>query len=139
MRIGIVGCAGRLGRTNLREVLETGGAELAGGVERPGHPALGQDLGVLAGLDPVGVSAKDDVGALLAAADAVIEVSTPEASVATAARAAAQGCAHVVGTTGLAREQTQALARSAERVPVVGAANMSQGVNLLLGLVERVA
>src|SRR3954447_11198492 len=79
MRIGIVGCAGRMGRTNLREVLETDGAELAGGVERPGHPALGQDLGVLAGLDPVGVAASDDLDALLAAADAGGEVSTPPA------------------------------------------------------------
>ena len=69
----------------------------------------------------------------------MIEFSTPEASVATAARAAAKGCAHVVGTTGLDGEQTQALARSAERVPIVWAPNMSQGVNLLLGLVERVA
>src|SRR5918912_2153594 len=73
MRIGIVGCAGRMGRANLREVLETAGADLAGGVERPGHPALGQDLGVLAGLDPVGIPATDDLDALLAASDAVIE------------------------------------------------------------------
>ena len=41
MRIGIVGCAGRMGRTNLREVLATEGVTLAGGLERPGHPALG--------------------------------------------------------------------------------------------------
>ena len=139
MRIGIVGCAGRMGRTNLREVLETAGAELAGGVERPGHSALGQDLGVLAGLDPVGVSATDDLDALLAASDAVIEFSTHEATIATAARAAAQGCAHIVGTTGLDAAQSRELARSAERVPIVWAPNMSQGVNLLLGLVERVA
>ena len=139
MRIGIVGCAGRMGRANLREVLETAGAELAGGVERPGHAALGQDLGVLAGLDPVGIPATDDLDALLAAADAVIEFSTPEATVATAARAAAKGCAHVVGTTGLDARQAGELARSAEGVPIVWAPNMSQGVNLLLGLVERVA
>jgi 4-hydroxy-tetrahydrodipicolinate reductase len=139
MRIGIVGCAGRMGRTNLREVLETEGAELAGGVERPGHPALGQDLGVLAGLDPVGIPATDDLDALLAASDAVIEFSMPEATVATATRAATKGCAHVIGTTGLDAAQARELARSAERIPIVWAPNMSQGVNLLLGLVERVA
>ena len=33
MRIGIIGCAGRMGRSNLREVLTTPGAELAGGVD----------------------------------------------------------------------------------------------------------
>src|SRR5689334_11609145 len=114
MRIGIVGCAGRMGRTNLREVLETPGASLAGGVERPGHPALGQDLGVLAGLDPVGQAASDDLPALLAAADAVIEFSTPEASTTTAALAAEGGaCAHVIGTTGLDAAHRDRLAAAA--------------------------
>ncbi len=47
MRIGVIGCAGRMGRTNLQEVLATPAAELAGGVERAGHPAVGQDLGLL--------------------------------------------------------------------------------------------
>jgi 4-hydroxy-tetrahydrodipicolinate reductase len=142
MRIGIVGCAGRMGRANLREVIEAGGdgVALAGGVERPGHPALGQDLGVLAGLDPVGLAAGDDLGALLAASDAVIEFSTPAATVATAELAAAGGrCAHVVGTTGLEPAQAAALERCAARVPIVWAPNMSLGVSLLLGLVERVA
>ena len=35
VRIGVIGCAGRMGRSNLQEVLATPGAELAGGVERP--------------------------------------------------------------------------------------------------------
>ena len=141
MRIGIVGCAGRMGRANMREVLEAGGdVVLAGGVERPGHPALGQDLGVLAGLEPVGRAAADDLDGLLAASDAVIEFSTPAATVATAALAAARGsCAHVIGTTGLDGSQADALRGAARRIPVVWAPNMSLGVNLLLGLVEQVA
>lgn len=139
MRIGVIGCAGRMGRTNLREVLGTPGVSLAGGVERPGHPALGQDLGVLAGLDPIGVAAGEDVAALARTAEALIEFSTPEATLAHAALCAEAGCAHVVGTTGLTTEQTEALRRLAERVAIVWAPNMSLGVNLLLGLVEQVA
>ena len=53
MRIGVIGCAGRMGRANLREILAADGLTLAGGVERGGHPDLGADLGVLAGLDPL--------------------------------------------------------------------------------------
>ncbi len=34
MRIGVIGCAGRMGRANLREVLTTDGVALAGGVLR---------------------------------------------------------------------------------------------------------
>ena len=50
MRIGVIGCAGRMGRANLREVLETADVTLAGGIERAGSAALGQDLGLLAEL-----------------------------------------------------------------------------------------
>jgi 4-hydroxy-tetrahydrodipicolinate reductase len=139
MRIGVIGCAGRMGRANLREVLGTPGATLAGGVERPGHPALGQDLGVLAGVDPLGVLATDDVPGLIGAAEAVIEFSTPEATLANAALCAEQGRAHVVGTTGLTPDQERELRRHAGRTAIVWAPNMSLGVNLLLGLVEQVA
>jgi 4-hydroxy-tetrahydrodipicolinate reductase len=139
MRIGIVGCAGRMGRTNLCQVLETEGVALAGGLERPGHPALGQDLGTLAGLEPVGLATTDDLDALLAASDVLIEFSTPEATLATTARAAERGCAHVIGTTGLDPEQTQRLEAHAQHIPIVWAPNMSLGVNLLLGLVQQAA
>lgn len=139
MRIGVIGCAGRMGRTNLRELLGTEGVTLSGGVERPGSPAIGQDLGVLAGLDPVGMAAGEDVAALAGASDALIEFSTPEATLDHAAICAERGCAHVIGTTGLSAEQEAALRRHAERVAIVWAPNMSLGVNLLLGLVEQVA
>lgn len=139
MRIGVIGCAGRMGRANLREVLTTPGATLSGGAERPDNPAVGQDLGVLAGLDPVGMAAGDDVASLVRASQVVIEFSTPEATLQNAAICAEHGCAHVIGTTGLSPEQEGELRRHAERTVVVWAPNMSLGVNLLLGLVEQVA
>ncbi len=139
MRIGVIGCAGRMGRANLREVLETAGVTLAGGIERAGSAALGQDLGLLAGLETTGVAATDDVAALVRAAQVVIEFSTPEATLANAAICAAHGCAHVIGTTGLTAEQESALRELASGTAIVWAPNMSVGVNLLLGLVEQVA
>jgi 4-hydroxy-tetrahydrodipicolinate reductase len=139
MRIGIIGCAGRMGRANLREVLATPGAALAGGVERAGHPALGQDLGLLAGLDPVGVAATADVDALLLASDVAIEFSTPDASLGHARRGAALGRAMVIGTTGLSAEAEAEIGALAATAPIVRAPNMSLGVSLLLALVEQAA
>ncbi len=139
MRIGVLGCAGRMGRTNLREVLATEGVSLAGGVERPGHRAIGEDLGVLAGGEPLGLCAGEDAAALIQVADAVIEFSTPAATLAHARLCAAAGCAHVIGTTGLEPDQEAELADLASRTPIVRSANMSLGVNLLLGLVRQVA
>ena len=139
MRIGVIGCAGRMGRANLREILAADGLTLAGGVERGGHPDLGADLGVLAGLDPLGLAAGEDVRALVAASDAVIEFSSPAATLANAAICAELGCAHIIGTTGLTGEQERRLRELATRTAIVWAPNMSLGVNLLLGLVEQVA
>jgi len=139
VKIGILGCGGRMGRTLLAEVLETEGCTLAGGTEMPGHPALGQDLGALAGRDDIGLVATDNAASVIAAADAAIEFSTVDATLRHVALSVEQGKAHVIGTTGLDAAATSAVTEAATRTAIVWAANMSLGVNLLLGLTERVA
>ena len=139
LKIGVLGCAGRMGQAIIKEVTASDGCMLAGGTERAGHPEIGRDLGALAGLDDLGVVVSDDAGALIAAADTVIEFSTIEATVRHAALAAEHGTAHVIGTTGLDAAAAAAVTKAAQTVPITWAANMSLGVNLLLGLTERVA
>jgi 4-hydroxy-tetrahydrodipicolinate reductase len=139
MRIGVLGCAGRMGRAVIAEVLAAEGCTLAGGVDRTDHPALGQDLGTLVGERPVGIRAGDDAALLIEASDVVIEFSTPDASAAHAALSAAGGTGHVVGTTGLGETQERAIREAARSTAIMRAANMSLGVNLLLGLTEQVA
>jgi 4-hydroxy-tetrahydrodipicolinate reductase len=139
MRIGVAGCAGRMGRMLMQTVLDTTGASLAGGIERPGHAAVGGDVGALAGVAPTGIHVGDDPSLLFAAADVVIDFSIPAAVFENARNAEEHGTALVVGTTGLGPEHRDALAQAARRVPVVVAANMSVGVNLLLGLTRQVA
>ncbi len=139
MKIGVVGCAGRMGRMLVREVHETAESAVAGGTEVPGAEALGDDIGVLAGIGPLGLAVGSDARALFAAADAVLEFTSPEATVAHAALAAETGCVHVVGTTGLTAEHEAALGDAAARTAIVWAPNMSLAVNLLIGLTEQVA
>ncbi len=139
MKIGIVGCAGRMGRMVVGEVLASAGCTLAGGTEQPGSAALGADVAALAGGEPAGLEVGDDAEALFARSDAVIDFTTPEATAAHAALAAEHGVALVVGTTGLEAAHVDALGRAGERCAVVQAANMSPGVNLLLGLTEQTA
>ena len=71
--------------------------------------------------------------------DVVIEFSSPAATVAHAALAAAHGTGHVIGTTGLDAVEEQSIRAAAARTAILRAANMSLGVNLLLGLAEQVA
>ncbi len=139
MKIGIVGAAGRMGRMMIAEVLGHDGCELAGGTEQPGSGAIGQDLGVLIGADKQGLAVGDDAAALFKASDAVVDFTQPDATVAHAALSGETGVALIVGTTGLEAAHMEALAQAGAKAAVVQAANMSVGVNLLLGLTEQVA
>ncbi len=139
LKIGVIGCAGRMGQMLVRAVAAADGCVVSGGTERSGAAAIGQDVGLVAGLDPLGVSVTDDPAALFAASDAVLEFTGPAATVAHAAIAARTGTAHVVGTTGLGAAEAAALKRAAQDTAIVWAPNMSLGVNLLMLLVERVA
>ena len=138
MKIAVLGCAGRMGRTVMAEVLASDDLRLCGGLDSSGHVALGQDLGTLAGAEPTGVAATDDER-VIASADVAIEFSTPEVSVRHAGVSAEHGIAHVIGTTGLSAEQAAQLRQAGTRTPIIWAPNMSLGVNLLLGLTEQVA
>ena len=139
MKIGIVGAAGRMGRMLIAEVLGVEGCQLAGGTEPPGSGVLGQDLGLLIGAAEHGLSIGDDTGALFKASDAVVDVTHPDATARHAALSGETGVALIVGTTGLEAQHMEALGRAAAKAAVVQAANMSVGVNLLLGLTEQVA
>ena len=139
MKIGIVGCAGRMGRMLGGVVLDTNGAELAGGTEVSGSPHLGADLGVLAGGEPSGLSAGDDPAEMFAAVDVVLDFTIPAASLAHARLAAEHGSALVIGTTGLSNADMDEIAQAAESTAIVHAGNMSLGVNLLVGLARQVA
>jgi 4-hydroxy-tetrahydrodipicolinate reductase len=138
-RIGVIGCAGRMGRMLIADIVAAEGCVLAGGVGRVESATLGRDLGELAGVGPVGIAASGDAEALLRDCDVAIEFSIPAATAEHARLAARLGRPLVIGTTGLRSEEEQAVKAAARLVPIVWAANTSLGINLLLGLVEQVA
>ena len=137
--IVIAGASGRMGQMLTRLVAESPHAALAGLVEREGHPWIGRDGGEAAGGAPVGVRVTDDPLAAMARAQAVIDFTTPEATVAFAGLAAQARAVHVIGTTGLEPVHLRRIALAAHHAVIVRAGNMSLGVNLLVGLTRRVA
>lgn len=139
MKIGIVGCGGRMGRMLVAEVAATAGCELAGGTEAPNSPLIGQDVAELAGLAKSGVRVGGDADDLFAAADVVIDFTAPAVTARHAELAARHGRAFVAGTSGLSVEQQAAIVAAAKKTAILQAANMSPGVNMLLALTKRVA
>ena len=139
LRLLITGAAGQMGRTLIRAISGSPGFVLAGAVERVGARELGEDAGTLAGLPPLGVQIAGDPMALIAKADAIIDFSSPGASVGFAAAAAEKKIVHVIGTTGLSTADEQKIEAAARHTVIVKSGNMSLGVNLLAALVKRVA
>lgn len=140
-KVCILGGAGRMGLMIVREIL--GGlhpdARLAAAVDHAGSPALGKDVGTLLGLDAAGITVTADKQAAFAASDVVIDFTHAETVVEHAGIAYQFGRAYVLGSTGLGDREIAALDVAAQKAPVLQAANMSLGVNLLLSLVEETA
>ncbi|WP_296596858.1 4-hydroxy-tetrahydrodipicolinate reductase [Phenylobacterium sp.] len=123
IRIAIAGALGRMGQAVDKAVAADPTLALAARFDRPGA-------------DGPGMVSADEA---LAAADVVIDFTTPAASVDLARKAADHDVALVIGATGASEEQRAAIAEAAKRTPIVFAGNYSLGVNMLMGLVAQAA
>ncbi|MFV5214223.1 4-hydroxy-tetrahydrodipicolinate reductase [Azonexus caeni] len=137
-RIGIVGAGGRMGRMLIEAVLKDAGAVLGAAFDVPGSPAIGSNAGVLVGL-PSDVVVSDDIAGGLAQVDCLIDFTRPEGTLAHLELCRQAGVGMVIGTTGFDAAGKAAIAAAARDVPVVFAANMSVGVNLVFKLLDTAA
>ena len=117
-KIGILGHTGRVGKLLA--------AELSSGTWK--------DLSFAGG-----TGSKDDPDLLFQQSDVLIDFTKPEATIRHLHIAAKLHKPLVIGTTGLSEAQEKELQKYSSATPIVYAANMSVGVNLLLALVEQAA
>lgn len=144
VRVGVYGALGRMGQMVVRTLLAPPEPSdltvaLVAALVPTNNPQLGRDIGPLVGLSPVGVSASCDLASALRICQVIIDFSTPAATAILAPAAAAAGVALVIGTTGLHQPALSAIGAASEVVPIVHSANMSPGINVLLGLLRRAA
>ena len=137
--ITITGASGRMGRTLARLVQEDPALHVAGAIERPGHDWIGRDLGEALGGARMNVVVTDDPLEAIAPAQAIVDFTAPQATLAFAEIAAQARAVHVIGTTGMSAEEIAALEPAARHCAQIRAGNMSLGVNLLTQLVREVA
>jgi len=137
--IVITGATGRMGQMLVKTVVQSGKARLVGAIEREGSEAIGQDIGTLCGLGPLGVLVESDPLPSFARAPAVIDFTAPAATLEFAALAAQARAVHVIGTTGMTEAEIEQLAPAALHAVIIRAGNMSLGVNLLTQLTKKVA
>jgi 4-hydroxy-tetrahydrodipicolinate reductase len=116
MKIAIVGAAGRMGKMLCRL-------------------AEGTKLEVVSKVDAVEGYDREWSNEV----EGVIDFSHHSALPGAITKAAEQGIAYVIGTTGVTAEEQAVVESAAKKIPVVQSGNYSLGVNLLLELVRKAA
>lgn len=137
--ITITGASGRMGQMLLKTVLDSDRARLVGAVERSGHAWVGCDVGEAMGGQANGIIVTDDPLEAFAISQAVIDFTTPAATLEFAALTAQARAVHIIGTTGMNAAEIEQLEPASRHAVIVRAGNMSLGVNLLTKLTEKVA
>lgn len=137
--IAVMGASGRMGRMLIETINASDKAHLVAVTERPGHDWVGGDLGEALGGSATGVPVHGDPLDAIVKAQAVIDFTTPAATLAHARLTAQARAVHVIGTTGLSGDEIAALEPCARHATIIRAGNMSLGVNLLVKLTEQVA
>jgi 4-hydroxy-tetrahydrodipicolinate reductase len=136
--VAIAGASGRMGRTLIEAVLASGDCRLSGALDVAASPALGQDAAAFLG-KPAGVAITANLAQGLQGAQALIDFTRPEGTLAHLRACRAQGTALVIGTTGFTEAQKAEIADAARDIAIVMAPNMSVGVNVTFKLLQLAA
>ena len=138
LKIAIAGASGRMGRMLIEALAASDDTVLAGALDVPGSPALGQDATAFLG-QTSGVPITSDLRQGLGGAQFLIDFTRPEGTLAHLAVCRELGVKAVIGTTGFSEAQKAQIAEHAQHIAIMMAPNMSVGVNVVLKLLREAA
>ncbi|ODN42840.1 4-hydroxy-tetrahydrodipicolinate reductase [Piscirickettsia litoralis] len=135
----LVGASGRMGRaiTHCLRESKDESLDLVAAIGTETSPLLGQDMGEIAGGACIGVPLTSSLDQALSQADIVIDFTPAKALVSHLERYVQANVAVVTGSTGLTGEQMEKLQLAAKKLPLLWAANMSLGIQVLLDLLRQ--
>lgn len=139
MKIGVIGCQGRMGKAVVKEIVTHKECILSGAVARFDHEVVGKDAGELIFQPKTGIEIHADMEMLFKDSEAVIEFTSPSTTLEAAELAVKYGVILVSGTTGLSKEDHRQLDRYAEKTPIIWASNMSLGMNVVIEAIRQIA
>lgn len=138
MKVIVTGAGGRMGSSIITAIYQDPTLLLTGVVEKKGHPYIGQDAGILAGVGETGVKIVDNLEEIIEEAEVIVEFTNPEATLKHLEYAYHYHKKMVIGTTGLTEAQMEKIKEYSQKIAIVYSPNMSIGVNLLFNLVKEV-
>ncbi len=138
LQIAVAGAGGRMGKMLIEAISQAKDAKLAGALDMPGAPCIGQDAAAFTG-NNAGVAIVSDLAAGLGSAHYLIDFTRPEGTLKHLEYCAAHGIKMIIGTTGFDDAGKAAIRAAAQKTAIVFAPNMSVGVNVTLKLLEMAA
>lgn len=139
VKIGIIGCLGRMGKALTAVVFDHDNAELIGATEAVGNEFIGTlIIHPLTGVQS-NIIITTDTDELIKNADVVLDFTCPTATVGHAMIASKTETSLIVGTTGLSTADEDVLREAAKSTSIVYASNYSTGVNLMFHLTKIAA
>lgn len=138
LRIAVAGASGRMGRMLIEAVTAADDMQLAGALDVPGSPSVGQDAAAFLGRE-TGVRITANVHEGLSNAQVLIDFTRPEGTLAHLTVCRELGVKAVIGTTGLDDAQKAQVAEHATQIAIVMSPNMSVGVNVVFKLLDVAA
>ena len=134
--IAIHGAAGRMGQRLIALGSQDEEVRLTAAIESSGHPQVGQDAGLVAGVGELGLFFSPEWGQ---GTEAVIDFSVPAAAEAITRTCLERKIPLVMATTGLGEDQKSLIEQASHEIPVVWAPSMSTMVNLTMKLATTAA
>lgn len=132
----MLGATGRMGARIINLIREDPAVTLGAAIDREDHPKIGEDIGSIHGIGPLGVPLSGTIDRPI---DVLIDFSTPTATLAAATACAERKIPLVVGTTGFDVATRAQLDRVATEIPLLVSSNFSKAVNLLMRLAGEAA
>lgn len=137
MKTIIVGPRGKMGKLITKIAAEHESLDLIAGVAPKGRDYIGNDLGTVAAIGyDLGVPVVDDLEAVIADCDVIIDFSTKEMAMEVVPLAVQYKKALVCGTTGFSEEEFETFREASKTIPMLYAANTSKLVNVMNKLLE---
>jgi 4-hydroxy-tetrahydrodipicolinate reductase len=133
IKIAIHGAAGRMGQRLVALGSADHDLEITTALEAANHPKLGEDVGLIARLRPIGTLLTAEITEPV---DVVIDFSVPAGAMSILKTCVAKKIPLVIATTGFTPDEQKAIHEAAKKIPVLWSPSMSLTVNLAMRLSE---
>ena len=136
IEILVCGAAGKMGQCVVRAVDSEAGFKLVSAVDRSGNPNIGKDIGVICGINEIGVKLSGDLKEALSKTnpDVMVDFTMPEIVIVNAQMALKSGVRAVIGTTGMTKDDISELSKISKQnqTGAIVAPNFALGAILMM-------